>query len=175
MSVLNLGCGSSKITGATNVDVNPITKCELVFDIKKPFPLADESYDKVYLFHTIEHIEKSYRFAVLREIHRVLKTDGEFIVSYPEFSKILQNWLDNKNSDRPFWEATIYGRQLYVGDYHYCAMHTPEFIEHLNALGFIVEKHFPEPAEDCNTVVKCIKSVPLPTYEEILYREVYLR
>lgn len=175
MDILNLGCGEEKITGATNVDVNPVTKCELTFDIKKPFPLKDDAYDKVYLFHTIEHIEKKHRLNVLKEIRRVMRDDAELIISYPEFSEIINNWLTNKNCDRIFWEATIYGRQSYEGDYHYAAVHTPEFIEHLKMVGLKVEKQFPEPRQEYNTVLKCSKSMPLLSYEEVLYNEVFKR
>jgi SAM-dependent methyltransferase len=173
MRILNLGCGEAKITGATNVDVNPITGCELVFDIKKPFPLADKSYDKVCFFHCIEHIEKIHHFGVFKEIHRILDDKGILLISYPEFSTIIQNWLSNRLSDRHFWEATIYGRQKYEGDYHYCGIHTPNLKEELAGIGFQVEFCFPEPTQAHNTVMKCIKTEPLPTYEEILHREVF--
>jgi SAM-dependent methyltransferase len=175
LRILNLGCGQSKITGATNVDMNSITKCELVFDIKKPFPLANKSYDKVCLFHCIEHIEKQYHFSVFKEIHRVLDDNGTLLIAYPEFSVILQNWIDNRNMNREFWEATIYGRQAYEGDYHYCGIHTPNLIEELKSIGFTVARFGAEPTQPHNTVMMCEKSEPLPTYEEVLYREVFER
>ncbi len=173
MDALNLGCGNAKITSAINVDVNPSTKCELTFDIKQKFPLKDESFDRVYLFHTIEHIERAKRLDVMREIRRVMRQDAELIISYPEFSKIVQYWIDNKNCDRMFWEATIYGRQAYPGDYHYSAVHTPEFIEHLNMVGIGVKEQFVEPEQDHNTVLKCYKGTPLLSYEQVLYKEIW--
>jgi SAM-dependent methyltransferase len=173
--ILNLGCGEAKITGADNVDVNPITGCEIVFDVKKPFPLKDKSYDKICFFHCIEHIEKNYHFNVFKEIHRVLIDDGKLLIAYPEFSVILKNWLDNRMADRNFWEATIYGRQKYEGDYHYCGIHTPHLIEELAGIGFSVDRHSPEPSQPHNTMMICTKVAPLPTYEEVVYREVFER
>ncbi len=175
MKILNLGAGQSKVTGAINVDSQEGIGVDLVFDIKKPFPLEDETYDKVLLFHCIEHIERKHRLQVLQEIRRVLKNDGKFYVSYPEFPKLLQNWLDNKDCNREFWEATIYGRQAYPGDYHVAAMYTPKFREHLQMMGFRVDSEFPEPSQDCNTVLKCSKTEPFKPYEQVLYEEVFLK
>ena len=175
MRILNLGCGETKITGAVNVDVNPSTGCDLTFDIKKPFPLEDKSFDKVCLFHCIEHIEKNFHFPVFKEIHRVLIDGGTLLLAYPEFSEILQNWLNNALCDREFWEATIYGRQKYPGDYHYCGIHTPNLIEELRGIGFKIERHGPEPSQTFNTMMVCTKGEPLPTYEEVLYKEILAR
>lgn len=173
MQTLNLGCGTARITGAINVDVNPITKPELAFNLTHRFPLKDDLFEKVYLFHCIEHIERFKQQFVLYEIHRVMKLGGKLIISYPEFSKILENWLKNKDADRSFWHATIYGRQAYAGDYHYAGMHTPDFIETLRGIGFLVDKHFPEPTQDHNMVLHCHKVETPINYEEVLYREIF--
>lgn len=173
MKILNLGCGTEKITGAINVDLNPKTGCDLTFDIKQKFPLEDNSFDKVCLFHCIEHVEKYFHFHVLYEIHRILVPDGIFLLSYPEFGVIIENWLKNRKGERKFWEATIYGRQLYPGDYHFAAIHTPNLIQELQNIGFNVDKHFSEPNQDFNTVIHCTKGEIPPTYEEILYNEVF--
>lgn len=173
MRVLNLGCGEGKITGADNVDINPITKCELVFDIRKPFPLADCAYDKICFFHCLEHIEHKYHFSMFKEIRRVLKDDGTLLIAYPEFSICLENWLKNAGNDRQFWEATIYGRQKYDGDYHFAGIHTPDLIEELAGIGLSVERYDSEPTQPHNTFMILKKSPPLPTYEQVLYEAIY--
>lgn len=170
---LNLGCGDAKITDAVNVDMSQRSGADLVFDITHKFPLEDESFDRVLFFHCIEHIEKFKQGFVLYEIWRVMKIGGKLIISYPEFSKIIENWQKNKDADRRFWEATIYGRQSYLGDYHHAAMHTPEFIETLRSVGFQVDKHFPEPTQDHNTVIHCHKTVLPINYEQVLYKEIF--
>lgn len=46
-----------------------------------PLPFADESFDYVVSFQVIEHIKRDREF--VREVHRVLKKGGKFIVSTP--------------------------------------------------------------------------------------------
>lgn len=46
-----------------------------------PLPFADESFDYVVSFQVIEHIKRDKEF--VREVHRVLKRGGKFIVSTP--------------------------------------------------------------------------------------------
>lgn len=146
---------------------------ELVFDIRETFPLLDEVYDEVYLFHTIEHIEKKHHTGLFSEIRRVLKRDGRLIVTFPEFGRIVANWLANKNADRAFWENTIFGRQLYPSDYHVCAIDSLDFKQFLSDRGFEVIKITPEPLQDCNTIVEA-KLAPLSiSYEELLYNEIF--
>lgn len=46
-----------------------------------PIPFADESFDYVVSFQVIEHIKRDKEF--VREVYRVLKKGGKFIVSTP--------------------------------------------------------------------------------------------
>lgn len=71
-------------------------------------PVADESFDVVLSFETIEHIEDD--IAYTREMHRVLRKDGIFICSTPN-----RNVLNpgKRLSDRPF---NPYHRREYARD-----------------------------------------------------------
>ncbi len=171
--ILNLGCGTSKITGVDNVDVDPLVKPDLVFDIKHVFPIEDATYDEVYLFHTIEHIEKRFHTQLFGEIRRVLKDDGKLTITYPEFYKIIQNWATNKNNERIFWENTIFGRQNYASDYHVCAIDTLDFRQFLTERGFEIKEFRPEPIEDFNSILIAGKGPISMTYEEVLFNEVF--
>src|SRR5690348_9536204 len=92
---LNLGCGQSKITGAVNVDSNIKVEPDVVHHIGKgPLPFGDSTFDEIYFFHCIEHIEKRFHFLVLDDIHRVLKPGGILYISFPEFKHIAKAWLD---------------------------------------------------------------------------------
>jgi SAM-dependent methyltransferase len=170
---LNLGCGNSKITGCINVDREASVRPDVLADPLLGLPFKSGTIDSCFFFHTIEHIEKRKWPALLLEIHRVLKTDGTLIVSYPEFSKILNNWLTNALGKRDFWEATIYGRQLYSSDYHVAALDSDELRTTMFMYGFKELEFKPEPQESYNTVLKCKKGNIAITYEELLYKAVW--
>lgn len=167
---LNLGCGEARINDFINIDLNEDFKPDLVLNfITNRLPYEDESVNEIVMFHTIEHIEKRFHASILREIHRVLKKDGVFFISFPEFSKILQNWLENKLGDRVFWEATIYGRQTSKGDYHVSAIDTDDFTFVLRQNGLSPVNAVPEPLDDYNTIMRCVKSTPATLYERVIY------
>jgi predicted SAM-dependent methyltransferase len=160
---LNLGCGTRKIEGCINVDT--FGKPDVCANILH-LPFKSETIDKIYLFHTIEHIEDIKHYDLFMEFRRILKDNGELIISYPEFTKCAQNFIENKNGDRVFWGRTIYGRQSYPGDYHVALMYTPWFKNFLRDVGFNDIKDFPEPGEPYNTVIKCKKDIrPLSLVE----------
>lgn len=170
---LNLGAGATKIEGVETHDINKEFNCTYDFDLRfAPWPIASASFDEVYLFHTIEHIEKSFHKNIYQEVQRILKTDGTFIMSYPEFEIITQNWLENKNGMRTFWEATIYGLQRTNSDYHLCAMDCEEVKEKLLQYGFKNVAFRSEKNDTFNTVVHAMKGEKPMTYEEVVYEEV---
>lgn len=170
---LNLGCGDNKIPDCLNVDINESLHPDQVLDFTKSLSYADETFENVLFFHTIEHIPKKYHPFILSEIRRVLKKNGYFYCSYPEFKKCAQNYIDNHKGQREFWEATIYGRQRDKFDYHVALMDTEIFSNLLRDVGLEPVAAWPEPDEPYYTIVRCLRSKPLKTYEEVILEEVY--
>jgi predicted SAM-dependent methyltransferase len=165
-----VGCGNNKIDGAVNLDTHGFPD---VYANALRLPFGDGIVEKIYFFHTIEHIRKTLHFDLFQEFKRVLKEDGQLLVSYPEFTTVAQYFLENKWGMRSFWEATIYGRQVHAGDHHVSLMYTPYFINFLKELGFVDVKSFPEPAESFNTVVKCKKGPKLPNIVDRYKRDFF--
>lgn len=78
---LNLGGGDQVLEGYTNVDFyaeNPECRADL---FRFPWPFPDKSVDAVCMFHFLEHVEELER--TVMEVHRILKTGGEFWVIVP--------------------------------------------------------------------------------------------
>lgn len=164
---LNLGCGSNKIDGFINIDSEESCKPDLVVDfLKKPLPFERGSISEVVLFHTIEHISKRLHRVLLTNIWNLLEPGGLLIISYPEFLKCVENWKTNYKGKKEFWEATIFGRQLYPSDTHVALMCTEDFTILLESVGFRIVKASPEPLELYNTVVVARKFIKPITYEE---------
>lgn|ERR1035437_3675140 len=172
MKKLNLGCGANKIKGFINIDIEPSVKPDLICNfITQKLPYRKNSIGEVLLYHTIEHINKCYHISVLAEIFRVLKPGGLFYISYPEFLKCVKNWRTNYRGRKAFWEATIFGRGLYLADFHVCIMNTPDFVKLLEDCGFIEIQSKPEPTDTFNTMVCCKKGLAIPNYEDLLQRD----
>lgn len=175
MKKLNIGAGDIKLAGVESLDCNPAFKSDHCFDIRlvDPWPLETEAYDEIYLFHTIEHIEKFYHDKIYNELRRILRPEGIFILSFPEFEIILNNWLENAQGMRTFWEANIYGLQRSNSDYHLCAMDSEETKDALLKHGFKDIEIGAEHGNYHNTVIRCRKGEKvMKSYEEVLFEDV---
>jgi len=83
---LNLGCGESKKPGYVNVDWQPAVEPDVLHDLNRlPYPFADDTFDVIEAFHVIEHLDRP--FAVMKELHRILKPGGKLQVKVPHFSR----------------------------------------------------------------------------------------
>jgi len=87
--VLDIG-GSSKagylslLQGKHTVDINNIDESygrTLSFDLEKPWPVKNESYEAVLAINILEHLF-DYRHA-LKESHRVLRPAGKIVIAVP--------------------------------------------------------------------------------------------
>lgn len=95
--VLDIGCGNgqtlqyfaSSSQTLAGIDLNDYLnipeKGEIQFSVVdlnfEPLPYADNSKDLVFAFQVMEHLENPFFF--MREVDRVLREDGLFILSFP--------------------------------------------------------------------------------------------
>ncbi len=56
----------------------------VLWDLRRGIPSADNSVDVVYHSHYLEHIDREYVPALLREVHRVLKPGGIHRIVVPD-------------------------------------------------------------------------------------------
>lgn len=83
---LNLGSGLDHKEGYVNMDWNPLAKPDVLHDLNRfPFPFADNTFDLVEATHVLEHLDRP--FAVMTEMHRILKPGGRLLVKVPHFSR----------------------------------------------------------------------------------------
>lgn len=173
---LNFGSGETKLEGFVNIDLEPSSNPDVICDIRKSaLPFEDGSVELIQMFHSIEHIEQKWWTTIFAEFRRVLEDDGVLLMAYPEFEKCAINFIENYRGLKEFWKATLYGRQLYPGDYHVVPMVTGELVEILKGCGFVGFKTGPDPDEDHNSILFCRKG-PLPLLrEEVLRKEIFER
>ncbi len=80
---LNLGCHWRKLEGFVNVDIDPKTKPEVLWDLNKiPWkPFKPSSVDYINAEHVFEHL--GHLDAVFKELSRILKPGGEAFIAVP--------------------------------------------------------------------------------------------
>jgi SAM-dependent methyltransferase len=87
-TVLDVGCGSAKRTGAVGLDISPDTDADIVHDLNVfPYPLDDASFDHVLMQDVLEHVRDPTR--VVDELHRILRPGGRLQLRTPHFSSVL--------------------------------------------------------------------------------------
>lgn len=171
---LNYGSGETKLDGFINIDIELSAKPDLVCDLRKePFPYETSSIDEIRCIHNLEHIEQKYWNQVFAEFYRVLKPEGCLYLAYPEFEICAKFFIEDFKGMRDFWQKTLYGRQLYPGDYHVVPMRTSQVIDYLKNHGFHKISSTPEPFEEYNTFVEAFKGELPLTREQIFRREVF--
>src|SRR2546430_4838430 len=171
---LNYGCGETKLSGFVNLDSSESTKPDVIADFKKgQLPFENESVELIHMIHSLGHIESNYWPFIFLELYRVLTPEGELRLAYPEFERCANNYIENYLGLREFWKWTLFGRQLYPGDYHVNPMRTSEIIDLLSGVGFHEIKSGPEPEETYNTFL-ITKKGPKPLLRaDILKREIF--
>ncbi|MFH1420531.1 MAG: methyltransferase domain-containing protein [Candidatus Aenigmatarchaeota archaeon] len=81
---LNIGCGSNKINGYVNCDIDSRASPDKVIDITKKLPFKTNSVDEIVCFHTLEHIPQHTLVAVtLPEMWRVCKPGATLKIRVP--------------------------------------------------------------------------------------------
>lgn len=80
---LLLGGGNIKKEGYTNVDILPLENVDIVADITKGIPLADNSVDAVLANNILEHLPDTV--FIMREIWRVCKPGAKVVIKVPYF------------------------------------------------------------------------------------------
>ena len=112
---LHLGCGTKKLEGWINIDSVPECCPDVVHDITKPLPYADQSADELLAEDLLEHFDKYIRYLVFYEWTRVLKVGGKITLQVPDFKTILfryfkfgyDNFVDFIFGEN-LWESRIY-------------------------------------------------------------------
>jgi len=90
-SRLHLGCGGNVMPGWANVDAEGGPGV-IAWDLRKPLPAADATFDYVFSEHFIEHVTRDEALRLLRECVRVLKPGGVLRTSTPDLRKLIEEY-----------------------------------------------------------------------------------
>ena len=81
---LDVGCSDKKQRGWIGMDRRKCKGVDIVHHVEKcPWPVPKKSCFTVLMSHLWEHIEPKYRIDVMDEAWRVLRKDGQLLISAP--------------------------------------------------------------------------------------------
>lgn len=83
-SKLHLGCGNKILSDYVNVDIYEASGIDVVWDVNKGIPFADNSFTEVLAVDFIEHIQPTNAIYLMNEVYRVLQPEGIFKIHVPE-------------------------------------------------------------------------------------------
>ncbi|MDX6696386.1 MAG: hypothetical protein QOF02_3989 [Blastocatellia bacterium] len=89
---VNLGCGPVPLAGWVNVDISRGAGVDVVWDLRRGLPFADESCSAIFCEHVIEHVSKDDGLKLLRECHRALQRGGVLRLSTPDAGRFLRSY-----------------------------------------------------------------------------------
>ena len=139
---LHIG-GEEEKDGWTILNTQKKTENNIIGDICDLSQFNDESIEEVYASHILEHVRNSDIGDVLKNIFRILKTGGRFLISVPDLEILSKAILDPNLSVQNKYEITriIYGGQTDDYDYHFFGFTQSIMSALLKNAGFIkVEK-----------------------------------
>ena len=87
-TVINLGCGKTRIPvsiGVDKVKIEPFV--DVVHDLGDlPYPFENGYANEIHMYHVLEHLDAPVE--ILKEIHRILKPGGKLHLRVPHFSSM---------------------------------------------------------------------------------------
>jgi predicted SAM-dependent methyltransferase len=89
---VNVGCGPNALAGWINLDAARGERIDVVWDLRRGLPFADESCAAVFGEHVIEHVPRESAETLLRECLRALKTGGVLRLSTPDAGRYLRSY-----------------------------------------------------------------------------------
>lgn len=111
--ILDIGGGSDfgytkliRIDGSLDsINISAVVSPTIVADLNKELPIADEAYDNVICFNTLEHILEDRRST--RELLRVLRPGGRFVVTVPFLFPRHGRYGDYHRHTVEYWESEL--------------------------------------------------------------------
>jgi predicted SAM-dependent methyltransferase len=152
---VHLGCGQKNyIPGWVNLDGNFMTaKIDLWANLENKLPFRDNSVEKFYSFHVIEHLTDSSLSGLFLEMRRALVPGGAIRVGGPNIDNACLKFLQNDSrwfSDFPEARASIGGKFanfLFCRNEHLTAL-TKSYLQEIALAAGFVDLQFCAPVKE---------------------------
>jgi SAM-dependent methyltransferase len=81
---LDLGSSDHPQKGFCGVDARPLPNVSFVWDLEQmPWPFPDHCADQILASHLLEHVSPKLTIDFWNELHRIMKSDGQFLMVVP--------------------------------------------------------------------------------------------
>lgn len=164
---VHLGCGKERyIDGWLNVDANFVSaKIDLWINFLDQLPFRDNSVDRFYSFHVVEHLPEHHLATHFADMFRCLKPGGGIRIGGPHIENAARKFVAGEKewfSDFPINRKSVGGR---FANFVFCSG------EHLTALSPSFLRELAEDAGfvDCRTCLPIRESTVVG--QEILSTE----
>lgn len=148
---LEIGSGPNKRAGWITLDM--CKGVDVYWDLRNKTPFKDESFDRIYCSHVLEHFSYQDLRVVLREMHRILRPNGEFLISVPDASIYVDAYLGRRDAStlmqyKPaipsLMSMDVLNYIFYMDGHHKFMFDSENLVFHCKAAGFIgcVERPF---------------------------------
>jgi predicted SAM-dependent methyltransferase len=94
---LHLGCGTVRLDGWINIDIDG--EPDLALDLRYGLPFPDGSVDLIHSEHVMEHFRLADGQVLIAEAYRVLRPGGVIRLGMPDLARIVARYAD------PDWRA----------------------------------------------------------------------
>jgi SAM-dependent methyltransferase len=104
IAYLDIGCGPKSHSEFINLDYSWRPGVDICWNVARGLPFADGSLRGVYSEHCLEHLSMPDAMHLLREIRRVLATDGIARIVVPDAELYLRTYTEHVDAheSRPF-------------------------------------------------------------------------
>ena len=86
-TMLHVGCGSNRIDGWINADIDP--RADLIIFMEKRLPFANDSLQYIYSEHVLEHVPFETGVFFLSETLRTLQKGGVVRIAMPDLDVLV--------------------------------------------------------------------------------------
>jgi len=94
---LHLGSGINLLDGWLTAAIAPQSREVLTFDLARPLPFPDETFDYAASEHFIEHLTLAEGSRLLGECFRILRSGGRVRIATPDLSRLLALYTSEPN------------------------------------------------------------------------------
>jgi len=104
---LHIGCGKQVRPGWFNTDFQPFYEGAYYLDVTKSFPFPDNTFDRAFSEHMIEHVTYEQGRHFLRELYRVMKPDGRVRIATPNLRTLAALYAEPQTEEQRAYIETV--------------------------------------------------------------------